>query len=118
MSNDYDWARYLGSDGEQRPIAKWDEAGKVVKGTVAAIRDHEDKRYAKTYPVIDLNDEAVSIFASQVDLQRKLAERNPQIGDHLAIRYEGAEEIEGGNTVKRFSVQVTKPTGDDQEAPF
>lgn len=118
----YDWSRFLGAENEDlRPIVKWDEEGKVVKGTVAAVRDHEDKKFGKgTHPVIDLDgDSPCTLFVSQVDLQRKLAERNPQVGDTVAIRFDGAEKLENGNTVNRYSVNVTKPaTEDDGSEPF
>lgn len=118
--SDYDWSVHLGSGGdrERHPIIKWDEEGKTCGGLVTDVWDF--KKDDKVTPVLTLESETetVSVFASQVDLRQKLAERNPQVGDVVKIRFDGTERLESGNTMKRFSVRVDKPPADDGSEPF
>lgn len=110
MSEPFDWSPFVGGtgDGERHPAVKWTEKGMVVKGEIGEVWSF--KKDDKVTPVltVEAEDGTVSVFVSQVDLRQKVAERNPQAGDSIAIRYDGIEVLESGRTMKRFSVNVQK----------
>lgn len=123
MSDAYDWSPHLSAgDGDLPPIWKAVEVGDSVKGVVESVRDQEDKKFGRgVFPVVTLvqdDGERVSIFAQQAGLKRGLAERNPQAGDRLGVRFDGEEQMENGFKVKLWTVFCEKPTADDDEKPF
>lgn len=121
----YDWGPHLGDGGgDLPPIWKAENVGDSVKGTVESIRDHEDKKYGRgTFPVVTLvqDDETlISVFAQQAGLKRGLAERNPQPGDRVGVRYDGEEAMDNGFKVKLWTVFCEKatPAPEDDDSPF
>ena len=50
------------------------------------------------------------LTASQVQLKTKMAELRPEIGDTIKVTLDGVEKLQGGKTMKKFSVAVKKGT--------
>ena len=55
------------------------------------------------------------LTASQVQLKTKMAELRPEIGDTIKVTLDGVEKLQGGKTMKKFSVNVKKSAAVDDE---
>jgi hypothetical protein len=77
--------------------------------------------------------ETVSLTCGTYELRRAVLAAEPEVGDDIRIVMDGEEDLEGGNTIKRFSLQLVpakkKPAAkaaggkvpaadDDDQPPF
>lgn len=98
-----------GGDGEKHPAWSWNEkpAGTVFKGTITDRFTYTDKKkeVKRMAFVVETADGPTTLFVSQWQLERAIAERAPQVGDVLKVRYDG---LDSDGQSKKFTVQVEK----------
>jgi len=96
-----------------KPENEGDEIAGVVKSVrIATMPD------GNRYPSLTINVSGVEreVLASQTQLLRLLAEKKPQPGDLVHIKFTRVEKLAGGKTMKHFVVDVSKAkqnTADD-----
>lgn len=100
---------------------KFKDVGTEVFGKVTSVRlNVPTKRYAPIDAIVEVDDEergVVAIFATTVQLKRALVEgenplgRTVAVGDTVFIRFDSEEDLDGGNTLKHFSVNVADGGG-------
>lgn len=125
MSSIWDDPDVVGGSNE---FVKFDKVGDSVSGKV----DHTGRKVwddGSVSPQLDLitdDGEARTLTAGQVRLKLALAEKRPEVGDHLRVELTQIEKRSGGKTLKHFDVVVKKaataskaaPVGDDDAPPF
>ena len=97
----------------------WDQP-REVKGTVEALRETRAKVTDPWTPRLAIRQDDGVLVIVDAYQQRLLAElvlAKPAVGDRIRIRYlgEDARSAPGMNPVKRFTVEVRRPT--DSPAP-
>lgn len=88
---------------------KWDTPKSIV-GTIVALTKGSDVNGnpAVVISIEQADGETCAVTAAQYQLKKKVAELRPGVGDRIAITYEGDEKIDGGKTVKNFTVETAK----------
>jgi hypothetical protein len=61
--------------------------------------------------------ELVVVTCGSYELERGIKAAEPAVGDLIKIRLDGADDIEGGKTVKRFSFQIARGQGKRGDRP-
>lgn len=119
----YDEFQGRGGDGEQHPAWSWKEKpkGTVFTGTIAERFKFNDKKSGRSRMgfICDTKDGRMVLFVSQWQLEKALADKRPEPGATLKIRYDGIDESDGQS--KTFTVKVEAPVvaePDDMEEPF
>jgi hypothetical protein len=87
---------------------KFDNVGTSITGTIQAIKVHrwpDNKVSPQIYILKDDGEEEV-VTAGQIQLQIKLKELRPNIGDRIKITFTEEEKRPMGKTLKHFDVQV------------
>jgi hypothetical protein len=113
-----EWSQFeRNSSGEFPDRWKPENEGDRISGTVKSIRI-ATMPDGNRYPSITIVSNGVEreVLASQVQLLRLLAEKKPQAGDTLTIVHTRVEKLQGGKTMKHFTVEVVKgsrPSADD-----
>jgi hypothetical protein len=113
-----EWSQFeRSSSGEFPDRWKPENEGDRISGTVKTIRI-ATMPDGNRYPSLTIVSSGVErqVLASQVQLLRLLAEKKPQAGDTLTIVFTHVEKLQGGKTMKHFTVDVTragKLTADD-----
>lgn len=99
------WDEFRHAENRWKPEEKGDE----IAGTIVSIRVRQWDDGGRSPELLLRADtgEEVSVTANQVQLQRKLAERAPNVGDWVKITYLGLEKLQGGKTLKHFDVDHT-----------
>lgn len=90
---------------------KPENPGDNIVGTIVGISVTQSTTTGKNQPRIILkkdDGEEIKVYASQVQLQRKLAAEDPKPGDRLAIVFTHVEALEAGKTMKHFDVTVKR----------
>lgn len=100
----FNWDRY------KSDFVKFEEVGDNVKGEVLEINEGRDFN-GNPCPqlVIETDDGTRTLTAGQKQLQARLAEKRPEIGDEVSITYSGVGEGKPGFApAKLFTVEVTR----------
>jgi hypothetical protein len=104
----------------QYATPRWsaNEVGDLANGTLVAINHKTGKQTGDPFPelVLDDGDTVTEVWATQVDLKRQLAEKNPAEGDWLEIELVGFKQTAMGE-MKLFRVDVTSGSGKRQSVP-
>lgn len=90
-------------------FVKWDEP-KTIVGTIKSRSKGTDLegRACANYSV-ELDDgEVVSIGGSVYQIKREANAHKWNVGDRIAIDFQGKEKIDGGKTVNVFEIQTKK----------
>lgn len=104
----FDWSKYANDDER---FVRWSE-GKVIEGEIVGIDEHDFNDGRGPHPQLTIateNGERV-VTATQVELRRKLALLDVQIGDHISIEATGKTELSGGRGMWEFDLDVSGPT--------
>jgi hypothetical protein len=110
-----DLAAELNASG-MLPTWKPTEAGATLVGTLAAYREQETKYGPAKLALIDPEDGSArqQVFLTPTVLKAAWAEKNPQVGDRVAIRFNGKHPVKGyllfALAVERAAASP-KPTG-------
>ena len=83
--------------------------GQIITGLIKSIRVAtmpDGNKYPSLTITVDGND--VEVLASQTMLLRQLAETKPTAGDKITIQYTRLEKLNGGKTMKHFTVKVER----------
>ena len=101
----------------QGEFVKFENVGDTVAGTIQAIRKQvwDNGKVDPQLLLLDDNGEERSLTAGQVRLKAELADKRPEVGDHIKVTLTSIEPRGGGKTLKHFEVIVTPGTG--QAAP-
>lgn len=111
-------ARPAASGGDFPDRFKFTTPGEELFGQVTRVDDA--KSAWGTEKVIEVEDEAlgaVALWVTNVQLKNAIVEgknamgRPVAVGDTVYIRYDGSEALEGGKTLKNYSVNVAPGTG-------
>ena len=91
-------------------FVRFEAIGDSVEGVITAMRRHvfDDGKVAPQLE-LDTDDGPRTLTAGQIRLKAELAERRPQVGDHLTVTLIGIEKRPGGKTMKEFRVTVGAP---------
>lgn len=94
-------------------FAKWTDPGQSVVGTISYVGLGEDfdKNPCPEISVEIEGGPAVTITAGQASLKTKLLEAKPEVGDQIAVLYQGTEDNGRGGTIKKFDVKVKRAGG-------
>ena len=86
---------------------KFENPGDTAKGVIVAIRAHKFED-GNVVPQIILNtaEGEKTLTAGQLQLKAMLAEKRPNVGDHITIVFTEIEKRSGGKTLKKFDVQI------------
>jgi hypothetical protein len=87
---------------------KFDNVGDEIIGTIQAIKVHrwdDGKVSPQIYLLLDDGEEK-TVTAGQIQLQIKLKELRPNVGDRIKINFTSIEKRAGGKTLKHFDVAV------------
>lgn len=88
---------------------KFDNIGDTVSGTVLSVGAHRwDDGTVSPQIILETADGEKTVTAGQVRLKVALAEKRPEVGDHLTIALTNIEKRAGGKTLKHFDVSVGK----------
>jgi hypothetical protein len=103
------WSEYeRPSNGE---YLKWkpETEGDAIEGTITALRI-ATMPDGNRYPSLTINKggDNYDVLASQTQLLRLLAEKKPEVGDTISIKFTRTEKLAGNKTLKHFEVNVTK----------
>lgn len=120
----FDYKRYANS-GE---YVKFENVGDQVIGVIKEVREGRDFN-GNPCPELILEDddgEERTVTAAQVMLKASLAEKAPQKGDRVRIKYSGVGEAKPGKApAKEFTVdvksgphEVKQPAVSNSEEPF
>jgi hypothetical protein len=125
MSSIWDDPDVVGGSNE---FVKFDKVGDSVSGKVDHIgrKVWDDGSVSPQLDLITDDGEARTLTAGQVRLKLALAEKRPEVGDHLRVELTQIEKRAGGKTLKHFDVAVKKaataskaaPVADDDAPPF
>jgi hypothetical protein len=104
-------------------FVKFTAVGDRVAGTITGLRKYrfEDGSVAAQILLTTDDGEEKTVTAGQVRLKVALAEKRPEVGDHITITLSQIERRSGGKTLKHFDVQVrqgTAPAAAEEKPPF
>jgi uncharacterized protein YhfF len=86
---------------------KFENPGDNATGTIVAIRAHKfDDGNVVPQIILNTADGEKTVTAGQMQLKAMLAEKRPNVGDHITITFTEVEKRSGGKTLKKFDVQV------------
>jgi len=86
---------------------KFENPGDKVAGTIVAIRAHKfDDGNVVPQIILNTHDGEKTVTAGQMQLKAMLADKRPNVGDHITIVFTEIEKRSGGKTLKKFDVQV------------
>jgi hypothetical protein len=86
---------------------KFETPGDNATGTIVAIRAHKfDDGNVVPQIILNTADGEKIVTAGQMQLKAMLAEKRPNVGDHIKITFTEVEKRSGGKTLKKFDVQV------------
>lgn len=89
---------------------KFENPGDTASGTITAIRAHKfDDGNVVPQIILNTTDGEKTVTAGQMQLKALLAEKRPNVGDHITITFTEIEKRSGGKTLKKFDVQVGAP---------
>jgi hypothetical protein len=89
---------------------KFENPGDTAAGTIVAIRAHKfDDGNVVPQIILNTADGEKTVTAGQMQLKAMLAEKRPNVGDHITITFTEVEKRSGGKTLKKFDVQVGAP---------
>ncbi len=88
---------------------KFDNVGDTVTGVIVdlGIQTWQDGSKSPKLTLRTTDGDKV-LTASQVQLKTKMAELRPEIGDTIKVTLDGIEKLNGGKTMKKFTVNVKK----------
>lgn len=92
---------------------KLEKVGDVASGTIQAIRKHrfdDGSVVPQVLLVTDIGEER-TLTCGQVRLKAELATQRPEAGDHITVTLSQIEPRAGGKSLKHFTVQIRKGTG-------
>lgn len=110
MTTSIDWGEFQGSSGDWQKF-RFEAAGDSISGTLAEVRiaTMPDGTRMPALTIKTADGTEWSLLASQVNLQRALAQHRPATGDQIAIVYTGdAEAKPGKSPAKLFDVVVKR----------
>lgn len=89
---------------------KFEEVGDTITGTVLSVGAHrwDDGSVSPQVLLQTADGEEKTITAGQIRLKAALAEKRPEVGDTLTVKYTELEKRAGGKTLKHFEVDVIK----------
>jgi hypothetical protein len=95
----------------------FEKIGDCVEGTVLSVglQTWKDGTIAPKIVVHTLAGEK-TLTAGQVRLKMALAEKRPEQGDYLSVKFVAVEDRGGGKTLKHFEVDVRKQL--ESQSPF
>ncbi len=98
-------------DPDLRPngeFVKFENVGDSIAGTIVKIGKHrfDDGSIAPQILLKTDDGEEKTLTVGQVRLKVALAEKRPNVGDHLTVTYVQQEKRAGGKTLKHFDVAV------------
>lgn len=107
-------------------FVKFENVGDSVSGKVISIGAHrwDDGSVSPQLLIqtseLDADGNAVekTVTAGQIRLKAALAEKRPEAGDYITIKFTQIEKRQGGKTLKHFDVDVQKGAGGFSSAPF
>ena len=115
MSTDSVWDEF--TSGE---YVEFNDPGDTVTGTVTGIgvQEYQGKKYPQVN--LDVAGEPRTLTAWNVQLIAKLRELRPEAGDVLTVTYDRTVKIDGGKTMKEFTVTSggTAPAASASAPPF
>jgi hypothetical protein len=86
---------------------KFENPGDTAAGTIVAIRAHKfDDGNVVPQIILNTADGEKTVTAGQMQLKAMLADKRPNVGDHITITFTEVEKRSGGKTLKKFDVQV------------
>lgn len=118
MSDDmFPWDQWNQPEGDYPDRWKPENPGDRLVGRLirARVATMPDGKRLPSLTLLTANGE-IELLAAQVDLQRKLAEARPRVGQTLDIHYIDLERLQGGKTLKRFAVLVDGVVGQAGQA--
>lgn len=107
MSSIWDDPDMSGGNGE---FIKFDKVGDGVSGVVRKLgrKVWDDGSVSPQIELVSDDGEEKTLTAGQVRLKLALAEKRPEVGDHLVVEMTEVEKRSGGKTLKHFRCDVTK----------
>ena len=103
-----EWDKFKRTEGDfpdrWRPETPGDHiTGRITSMRVATMPD------GKQYPslTLDCNGTEQEVLASQAMLLQRLAALQPKTGDTISITFNEIEKLNGGKTLKHFTVEIT-----------
>lgn len=110
MSSIWDDPAVTGGSNE---FVKFENVGDTVSGKVENIgrKTWDDGSISPQLDLLTDDGEARTLTAGQVRLKLALAEKRPEVGDHLTVTLTQIEKRSGGKTLKHFDVIVKKAAG-------
>ena len=90
---------------------KFENVGDTISGVIIdlGIQTWQDGSKSPKLTLRTADGDKV-LTASQVQLKQKMAELRPEVGDTIKVTLEGVEKLQGGKTMKKFTVAVKKTT--------
>lgn len=110
MTTSIDWGEFQGSSGDWQKF-RFDVPNASITGTLTEVRiaTMPDGTRMPALTIKTADGTEWSLLASQVNLQRALAQHRPATGDQIAIVYTGdAEAKPGKSPAKLFDVVVKR----------
>jgi hypothetical protein len=109
------------ADAQADEIPDWrPSAGDSIAGAVVAV-DRFTPREGDSFPVVTIatrDGEPVRVFCSRSVLRREIAEKHPQPGDLIAVRYNGSRLSGAGRSFHHYSVAVRhQPAAPTEDQP-
>jgi hypothetical protein len=104
------------SEGTSSTYVNFKTIGDSVEGTVLSVglQTWDDGTIAPKI-ILHTSEGERTLTAGQVRLKMALAEKRPEQGDYLAVKFVSIEDRGGGKTLKHFDVAVRKAMA---TAPF
>jgi hypothetical protein len=93
---------------------KFEEVGDEIEGTVSGLDLKKWPDGGQTINVTFAEEDIPQLGASNIMLKQALFKLQPEIGEHLKVRFTG-ETTSGTKRMKRFFVAVTRSDGKVEE---
>jgi hypothetical protein len=89
-------------------FVKFESVGDSVAGTIVKIGKHrfDDGSIAPQILLRTDDGDEKTLTVGQIRLKLALAEKRPDVGDHITVTYTQQEKRAGGKTLKHFDVAV------------
>ena len=107
--SDFDWSGYMGEATEGPPLFAFENVGDEIVGLVSEIVVAKTKYGERPKLTIDTDAGQFVVIVGGAGLTPAVAEKNPQVGCKIAIKFTSEKDVGKGNPLKLYEVKVAHP---------
>jgi len=94
-----------------------EQEGDVLMGVILDIERDIGRYHSDLMTLERPNGEPIGVWISQV-IRSKMKRLGVRVGDTIGLKYGGMEEVEGGNSYKRFALRLLEKGTNEVAPPF